>query len=101
MPLAAFGLGGVAVAAQVGADDGEALGEPRRDPVPHRVRLRIAVQQQERRPAAADPQLDLGTRAGDAPRLETGKEGSVGCRHVQWFFRAARIVAVHDHTPAR
>ena len=34
----------VAVAAQVRADDGVCGGERRRDPVPHRVRLRIAVQ---------------------------------------------------------
>ena len=51
---AAVGLRRIAVAAEVGAHDGEALREARRDPVPHRVRLRITVQQQERRPAAAD-----------------------------------------------
>ena len=38
------GLRRIAVAAQIAADDGEACGEPRRDLVPDRVRLRIAVQ---------------------------------------------------------
>ena len=56
---------GVAVARQVGRDDGEALGEPRRDRVPHQVRLGIAVQQQQRRPRSADPRAD-----GPARRLE-------------------------------
>ena len=46
------GLRRVAVAAQVGADDGAPARERGRDLVPHRVRLRIAVQQQERRAAA-------------------------------------------------
>ena len=67
---AAVGLRRIAVAAQVAADDGEALGEARRDPVPHRVRLRIAVQQQERRAAAADDAVDL--RAGGRDLAASG-----------------------------
>ena len=46
-------LRAVAVAAQVGGDDREALGEPRRDLVPHDVGLRVAVQEQQRRAGAA------------------------------------------------
>ena len=43
----------IAVAAQVGADDGEVLGEPRRELVPARMGERIAVHQEERRAVAA------------------------------------------------
>ena len=42
--------GGAAVAAQVGRDHGEPLGQAGRDPVPHGRGLRVAVQQQQRRP---------------------------------------------------
>ena len=45
---------GLAVAPQVGGDHGVRLGQLRRDPVPHPVRLREAVQQQHRRAVAAD-----------------------------------------------
>ena len=55
---AAARLGAVAVAAQVGRDDREVLGEPRRDLVPHDVGQRVAVQQQQRRPVAAVAQVD-------------------------------------------
>ena len=50
------GLGRVAVAAQVGNDDAKVGREPDRDAPPHRVRLRIAVQKEQRRSAgiAAD-----------------------------------------------
>ena len=48
-------LGRVAVAAQVGNDEREVGAEAARDAVPHRVRLRVAVQQQDRRPAALPP----------------------------------------------
>ena len=43
----------VAVAAQVGRDHGEPLGQGRGHPVPAGVRLRVAVQQQQRGPGAA------------------------------------------------
>src|SRR5437763_13236097 len=42
----------VPVAAQVGRDDVEALREPRRDLVPDRVRLRVAMEHQQRRAVA-------------------------------------------------
>jgi hypothetical protein len=57
--LAAVRLRRVAVAAQIAAHDGEALREARRDGVPHRVRLRVAVQQEQRRAAAADDAVDF------------------------------------------
>ena len=57
------GLGRVAVAAQVGDDEAEVGRQRARDAPPHRVRLRIAVQQQQRRlgriAAGASEQLDL------------------------------------------
>ena len=48
----------VAVAPQVGCHDGVSLGQQRRHFVPFDVGLRIAVQQQYRRPAAAVYQID-------------------------------------------
>ena len=53
-----LGLVRAAVAAQIGAHDSEALRQPRRHRVPHGVRLRVAVQQQQRRPRPAAPQPD-------------------------------------------
>ena len=73
---AAVGLRRIAVAAQVAADDGVALREPRRDPMPHRVRLRIAVQQEERRTAAADDAMNLRAGRRDAVRSKPGKSGA-------------------------
>ncbi len=60
----ALRLGTVAVAAQVGGDHREVLRQPRRDEMPGDVRQRIAVQQQQRRPLAADAAGDfyLGVR---------------------------------------
>jgi hypothetical protein len=59
-------LRAVSVAAQVGGDDGEALGEPRRDLVPHEVRLRVAVKEQQRRAGAAADEVDLRLARRDA-----------------------------------
>ena len=60
----------VAVAAQVRADDRVGFGKLRRDPVPHHVRLRMAVKQEERRAAAAMPKVDRRTGCLDAGRGE-------------------------------
>ena len=43
----ARGLVAVAVTPEIRADDGEALGEDRCHAVPHRVRLRVAVQEEQ------------------------------------------------------
>ena len=45
-----LGLRGVAVAPEFGGDDGEVLGEPGGDLVPHDVGLRVVMEQQERGP---------------------------------------------------
>jgi hypothetical protein len=45
-------LAAVAIAAQVGGDDCEALRQARRDPMPHHMTLREAMEQQQRRPAS-------------------------------------------------
>jgi hypothetical protein len=78
---AAIGLVGIAVPAQIGAHDRVPLGEPGSDRVPHRVRLRVAVQQQERWTAAADDQGDVGAVAGNATRLESRKQILIGWAH--------------------
>ena len=58
-------LGTVAVAAEIGADEGEALGQDRGDAVPDRVGLRVAVQQEQGRPLPARTQEDLGAAGSD------------------------------------
>ena len=45
-------LRALSVPAQVGGDDGEVLCEARSDEVPHRVCLRVTVQEEKRRPAS-------------------------------------------------
>src|SRR5215212_5835811 len=51
-------LATVAVPTQVRADDGKPFGEDRGYPMPYDVRLRVAVQKQDRGPAAALNQVD-------------------------------------------
>ena len=50
----------VAVAAQIGGDHGELFRQRRRDRMPRQMIERIAVHQQERRPAAAGDGDDAG-----------------------------------------
>ncbi len=64
-PLGIGGVGDVrwrltagTVTAQIAADDGEPLGQPSGDLVPDDMRLRIAVEKQHRRAAAADARMD-------------------------------------------
>ncbi len=52
-------LRAVAVAAEVGGDDGEVTRKPCGDLMPHHVRLRIAVQEKQRRPGATVPKADF------------------------------------------
>jgi hypothetical protein len=61
---AARRLAALAIAAQVGGDHGEVGRQVAGDAVPDRLGLRIAVQQQERRAAAAGDVGDLGPGAG-------------------------------------
>ena len=56
---AALGLAAVAVAAQVRRDHREILRQPRRNLVPHGMRLRVTVQQQERGAAAPFTKLTI------------------------------------------
>ncbi|WP_256730357.1 hypothetical protein [Pseudomonas sp. ANT_H12B] len=57
----AFRFGAVAIAAQVGADHGEILGQARCDLVPGQVINRIAVHQQQGRTLATHDGDDLGS----------------------------------------
>ena len=68
------GADAVAIAAQIGGDDMEMLGEPVGDLVPGDMRHRVAVQQQQRRPVAAVAQMD--TRPAEAG----GGGLDIGCR---------------------
>ncbi len=51
--------------------------QERRDPVPGQMGLGIAVEQQERRPVAAEPQVQLRVAERDAPRLHPVEHGLV------------------------
>jgi hypothetical protein len=53
-------LRALSVPAQVGGDDGEVLCETRSDEVPHRVCLRVTVQEEKRRPAPPMAHADGG-----------------------------------------
>jgi hypothetical protein len=67
-------LRAVAIAAQIGRDDGEVLGQARRHLAPHRMGLRVAVQQQQRRAAAAGHQVDARARGLDPLPAKSGEE---------------------------
>ena len=62
----------VAIAAQVGHDHRELGGQARGELTSHYVGLRVAVQQKQRRPAAAGHQIDFGTRRRDPAGREAG-----------------------------
>ena len=68
----------VAVAAQIGDDDGEVLGQARRHLAPHHMGLRVAVQQQQRRAAAAGHEVDRRARGLDPALGEAGKKSAIG-----------------------
>lgn len=78
------GLRSVAVAGQIGHHYCESFCEAGGDTVPRKVVLRVTMQQQQRWPVAADPQVDLNTADVDSPALEPRKDrarlGSVGSR---------------------
>jgi hypothetical protein len=72
--LAVWRFTAVAVATQISHDDGEALRECWRDLVPLDVRLRIAVDQQERRSTAAYQRMNHRAGGLDAAGRKAGKE---------------------------
>jgi len=67
-------LRALAVAAQVRRDDGEALCETGCDRVPHHVRLRVPVEQEERRPGTAPANAQLDALEVDPLEREAGEE---------------------------
>ena len=73
----------VAVAAQIGRHDMKPLGQARRHLVPRNMGQRVAVQKQQRRPAAAVAQADAR-----AARLDVGqREAGHDFHGVPWVFR--------------
>lgn len=58
---AAFGLGAVAVTAQIGGDDREAFGEIGSDFVPGEMHLRVAMKQEQWQSRSADGGSDADT----------------------------------------
>ena len=78
-------LFGIAVAAQVRADQGETLSQSRGDPAPHHMGLRIAVEQQQRRPLPARPHTNPRARRLNVEQAKTGeqivRDGTFGEQH--------------------
>ena len=72
--VAARRLFGIAIAAQIGGDHGEVLGQPRREFLPGQVAERIAVHEQKRRPAAAMHGDDARARGFDLGAGKTFEE---------------------------
>ena len=67
-------LAAVTVTAEVHHDDGESLGKLRRDLVPLDVRLRIAVDEQQGRTAAAAQRVDRSAGGLNLTRFESREE---------------------------
>ena len=67
-------LRALAVPAQVGRHDREALCKARGDFVPHHVGLRMAVQEQKGRPGAAAPNAERRLADVDALEVEAGEK---------------------------
>ena len=63
MVFAVGRLAAVSVSAEIGRDDGKFFGQLRRNVAPFDVRLRIAVQQKQRRPASRSDKIDRGARS--------------------------------------
>src|SRR6266513_2770598 len=76
----AHGLRRIAIPAKVGANNGEPMRKRRRNLEPDRMRLRISVQQQQRRSGTADGATNLGARRLNSKRRETGEEIRFGHR---------------------
>jgi hypothetical protein len=74
MVVARLGTVGVAVAAQVGRDDGVLPSQLRGDAVPHDVALREAVHQQDRRTLAPADRVDPHPVHDHVDRLELRPE---------------------------
>ena len=71
--LVAFGFAAVAVASQVCGHDSEILGKPGSDFVPHDVSLRVPVEQQQGRAAAANYAVNGGSGGLHLALLKTFK----------------------------
>jgi hypothetical protein len=80
MARAAGGLAAVAVAAQVGQDNGVVFGEYGGHVMPHDVGLRVAVQQQHGTAGAADQRVDADAAGCEGSSLKhAGQRNGHGC----------------------
>src|SRR5216683_6907138 len=68
-------LAAVAVPTQIGGDDGVALGEVGCYPMPHQMRFRNTVQEQQRWSVAASDSVDRRTRGRDVELFESIEHG--------------------------
>ena len=75
-----FGAGGIAITPQVRHHAGEALHQRGRNLVPHGMRLRKAMDQQQRRAGAADARENLDAGAGVPVFLRAWEERAHGAR---------------------
>ena len=80
MVRTSVGLRAVAVAAQIGGDDGEFFRKPWRDLVPHHMGERIAVEQEERRTRSAFAQIDARARRIELRERKAFEHAIASCR---------------------
>jgi hypothetical protein len=90
MSSTASGLGAIAVASKIGRDYAKMLREDRRDRMPHRVGLRIAMQQQQRRSASAATHHDFGFPDIQPVQIEALKHSPPRFQIAQSNFRKRR-----------
>src|SRR6267154_5373748 len=70
MLIVALGFAAIAIAAQIGRDYGVMLGERGSDLVPHHMRLRISMEQQQGRSGALHYYIDSHSIDGETPGFE-------------------------------
>ena len=76
--FAVGGFAAVSVTAEIGRHNGKFFGELRSDVAPFDVRLRIAVQEKQRRPASRGDKVDRGARSFRCEAFEPGKKSGAG-----------------------
>ncbi len=83
---------GPAIAGQIRDHESEPVRQHRRDAMPHHMGLRITMQQQQRRPLAADTRKDASATRADPFGSKTGKQiGEIGHRALPSRHSGARM----------
>src|SRR5579864_3493026 len=98
MVIAVGWLAAVSISAEIGCHDGKSFGQLRGHVTPFNVRLRIAVQEQQRRPASRGDKIDRGARGLGCKVFESRKKiGSRLVRLAQGSDFASKCSAGRSH----